>query len=70
MRRITITVEDGIDDETALERLLHVVKEGKVSRGNNKDHYCWLTAYHDGIMVHSKPKYGTDSDRFLIYKQQ
>lgn len=67
-RRITIEVEESIDDWTAIKSVLKVVEGGKVSVGaNDKEHYCWLTISDQGIAVSSKPKYGTDSDRFLVY---
>lgn len=67
MRRITITVEDTVTDEEALELLLQVIKEGKVSIGaKDKLHYSWLTTWSNGEFVYTKPKYKTDNDRFYI----
>ena len=68
-RRITIEIEEGISDKTAIERLLVVIQGGRVSIGaKGKEHYCWVTTWEDGIRVYSKEKYKTDNDRFLIYK--
>ena len=69
-RKIIIEVTEDIGDYEALESLLGVVACGKVSKGaKGKDHYCWLTIDHRDIAVLTKPKYGTNNDRFVIYKK-
>lgn len=67
-RRITIQVDETVGDYEALHALLDVVAIGQISKGaKGKDHYCWHTSFSNGIHISTKPKYGTDSDRFEIY---
>ena len=70
-RRITITVEEGISDATAFERLAAVAHKGrKVIGAKKKLHYERLTTWSDGIFIKSKPKYITNSDRFFIGRSE
>lgn len=68
-KRVIINIEDNIPTELAVGRVYNIIREGRISEANNKKHYCWGTKYADGIMVGVKPKYGTDSDIFIVYRE-
>lgn len=63
-QKIRITIEDGIDPTTALERVKEVIHGGRVSK--NETLYCYVTVFNDGIVV-SVSDY-RKSDCFRIYK--
>ena len=42
---MTIKIEDGIDDLTAISLVKQVIKQGKIS--NNGNSYCYLTMFGD-----------------------
>ena len=42
---MTIKIEDGIDDLTAISLVKQVIEHGKVS--NNGNSYCYLTMFGD-----------------------
>lgn len=60
-RRITITVEDDIDDLTALHLVYSVVHLGRIS--NFGKQYCYLTAFKDKLVSASMTRTGNDSFR-------
>lgn len=65
-----IDIRDEIPPEIALECVKQVVKEGKVSTGENgKKYYCWGTRFKTNIgniMVATR-QYRKD-DCFIVYK--
>lgn len=70
MSKIIINIKDGISELEALDMVTRVVEDGRVSVGaKDKNHYCWLTRWHDGMICYVTPKYKTDSDIFTIYKE-
>ena len=77
-RRITISIDEHVTDEQAIESLLSVIRCGKISKGaNGQDHYCWHTAFNytsknssKEIIVTTRLKYGSKNDRFVIYVTQ
>lgn len=70
-RKMIIEITEEVGDYEALEALLSVISIGKISKGaKGKDHYCWLTIDHRNIAVSTKPKYGTNNDRFVIFEQK
>ena len=42
---MTIKIEDGIDDLTAVSLVKQVIEQGKIS--NNGNSYCYLTLFGD-----------------------
>lgn len=47
-----IDIEEDIELEDALRRVVHVVSQGKISEnGKGEKYYCWLTTWNDGICV-------------------
>ena len=42
---MTIKIEDGIDDLTAISLVERVIAQGKISNNNNS--YCYLTIFGD-----------------------
>lgn len=65
-RRVTITIRDEVSDLDALQRIAEIIKRGKISHTNGREHYTFMTVWDDGIFVESRPKYNTESDRFLV----
>lgn len=65
-----IDIRDGISDEIALELVLEVVKEGKISKGEHgKMYYCWVTIFNiDGIEYAVSVRQYRKSDCFVVYK--
>ena len=68
-----IRIDDDIDDELALQLVLKVVQQGRISRGrNNKACYCFATV----LRIPEDPDYeyivysngNTKDDCFLVYK--
>lgn len=68
-----IRIDDGINDELALQLILKVVQQGRISKGrNNKECYCFATVFN----VPEDPNYeyivysngNTKDDCFLVYK--
>lgn len=52
MSKIIIDVRNGVDLETAMSRVKHVISEGRVSKNNTL--FCFLTTWVDGITVHTR----------------
>lgn len=47
-----IEIEESINPEDALRRVIHVVSQGKISEnGKGEKYYCWSTTWTDGICV-------------------
>lgn len=67
-RRITITIDDNIEDFDAIRHILSVVANGRVS-GPFLESYCYQTVFSDDIVVTSKMRSGkVTNDRFLVTK--
>lgn len=66
MSRIIIDVRDDIDPAAALLYVGHVIHQGRISKDNTK--YCWLTTFHDGVVVTVRDE--RKSDCFVVYKSK
>ena len=60
---MTIKIEDGIDDLTAVRLVKQVIEHGKIS--NNGNSYCYLTLFGD-ICVETRQY--RKSPCFRVYK--
>lgn len=60
MRKIYITIKNDITDQQALELVLDVIKDGKIS--NNGKCYCYCTQIHKNVIYANKRK----NDTFTI----
>ena len=61
---MTIKIEDGIDDLTAISLVKQVIEQGKIS--NNGNNYCYLTLFGD-ICVETRQY--RKSPCFRVYKE-
>ena len=61
---MTIKIEDGIDDLTAIRLVKQVIEQGKIS--NNGNSYCYLTLFGD-ICVETRQY--RKSPCFRVYKK-
>jgi hypothetical protein len=69
MKRIIITFGPEIDEETAIQRVSNVVKQGRISEHKHGKHYCWVTAFTNNEVVSVRPrKEGQTSDSFHVYR--
>ena len=66
MSRIIIDVRDDIDPAAALLYVGNVISQGRISKDDTK--YCWLTTFHDGVMVVVRDE--RKSDCFVVYKSK
>ena len=62
--KMTIKIEDGIDDLTAITLVKQVVEQGKISDNGNS--YCYLTLFGD-ICVETRQYRKTPC--FRVYKK-
>lgn len=62
---MTIKIEDGIDDLTAIRLVKQVIEQGKIS--NNGNSYCYLTLFGD-ISVEARQY--RKSPCFIVYKNK
>lgn len=60
---MTIKIEDGIDDLTAVSLVKKVIEQGKISRDGKS--YCYLTLFNN-IAVETRPNRKTPC--FRVYK--
>ena len=63
-KSMTIKIEDGIDDLTAISLVKQVIEQGKIS--NNGNSYCYLTLFGD-ICVETRQY--RKSPCFRVYKK-
>ena len=63
-KSMTIKIEDGIDDLTAIRLVKQVIEQGKIS--NNGNNYCYLTLFGD-IFVETRQY--RKSPCFRVYKK-
>ena len=70
--RIIINIDESFpyEDYVAVQRVVDVMKEGKVSKTKDNKQYCYVTVYYDDVVVHAIPKYKTKADSFWVYKQK
>jgi hypothetical protein len=61
MKKLTITIKNNISDEQALNYVLRVVKNGRISK-NNKS-YCHCTLFENQIVVLAD---NNKNDTFII----
>ena len=61
---MTIKIENGIDDLTAITLVKQVIEQGKIS--NNGNNYCYLTLFGD-IFVETRQY--RKSPCFRVYKK-
>ena len=61
---MTIKIEDGIDDLTAVSLVKQVIEQGKISANGNS--YCYLTLFDD-ILVETRQH--RKSPCFRVYKK-
>lgn len=69
MKRITITVDDTIDDADALQCIMQMVDQGKIS-GNGK-YYCYAMTfnhpnYKNEIIAYTSTRTKGDNSAFTI----
>ena len=62
---MTIKIEDGIDDLTAISLVKQVIEQGKIS--NNGTSYCYLTVFGN-ICVETQQYRKTPC--FRVYKEE
>lgn len=63
--KIIIDIRDNIDYKIAIERIQHVISEGRVSKNNTL--YCYHTRWKDGICVSVRDY--RKNDCFVVYKE-
>lgn len=64
--RIIIENRAGVDDITALEMVIAVMRHGKISETAGVKHYCHATRFASGKVVYAMKNRG-GSDRFVIF---
>lgn len=64
--KIHIDIRDNINEETALNRVMQVIKLGRISKDNTM--YCYMTAFNDGINVSTNDY--RKSDCFIVWKNK
>jgi hypothetical protein len=63
MGKMIIEARDGISDSSALDYVLAVTQDGRIS-GNS---YCYVTVFHSGVVVSARRN--KLSDKFIVYKR-
>ena len=58
---IKIKHDSSITDEEAMERVLHVIKDGRVSETCNGKQYCFVTSWTSIVVYADRTKAGVDS---------
>jgi hypothetical protein len=66
-RRITITIDDGIDDEEAIDLVHTVIEGGRIS--NYETQYCYATTFRYGPIVYAD-KTRTGNDTFRVWRRK
>jgi hypothetical protein len=70
MRRIIINIPDESEELRAVECVLSVMKQGRVSQTTDGTrHFCWLTKFGDGIYVSTHRKRNLKTDSFAVYSE-
>ena len=66
MSKFIIDIRDDIGDYEAIECLMSVVAEGRISKGETL--YCYHTKFYNGIHVSAMEKRkGSDTDKFIVH---
>jgi len=67
--RIIINIQDNIDIEDAVGRVVNVISGGRVSQtSDGTEHYCWITTWTDGMVVGTNRKKNKNTDSFNVWK--
>ena len=66
MTKLIIDNQSALTDEQALEHIMAVVKQGKIS--NDGKQYCFATRFPDNIIVYSI--LNRKSERLVIYRER
>ena len=71
MSKIIIeNIHETIPDNIALECVMHVIADGKISGEGDKAQYCFhstFTIKPDGVKVHVAASKNKASDKFVVY---
>jgi len=67
MRRINISVEEGITDEEAAASILAVIRQGRIS--NDEKSYCYVTTLSNKITV-AADLTRTGNDTFRVWRER
>ncbi len=71
-RRIIIDIEDGISPSVATAHVGMTIHQGRISENTaGVKHYCWLTAFTNGLVVSVRRKRTPDAaDSFRVYREK
>lgn len=61
--KIIIDIKDSINPQVAIERVKHVINEGKIS--NNGKNFSYLTVWEDNVSIFARKN--LKSDTFVVY---
>ena len=64
--KVHIDIRDNIDPEDAVQRVAHVISQGRIS--NNEKNYCFLTSWTDNVCVQVNQY--RKSDCFVVFKNK
>jgi len=64
LNRLIIENRTSLSDQAALEKVIAVIKMGKISESRNKIQYCFHTCFADDTEVWCAKNKG--SDRFVV----
>ena len=67
MSKLIIRNESKLSDPIAMQRVLTVIEEGRVS-GLDLDSYCYLTMWSDGVRVSARRNKA--SDTFVVWSEE
>jgi hypothetical protein len=62
--KIIIDIRDDIPHETAMERVMYVIQQGRVSKKGKL--FCYVTTWKDGIKVYTRDY--RKNDCFVVLK--
>lgn len=62
--KIIIDIRDGISEQVAMERVLHVIEQGRISKQGKL--FCYVTTWTDGIKVYTRDY--RKNDCFVVLK--
>lgn len=66
MPRMTITIDDTVDDLTAAWAVTNVIKQGRISENKNGRCYCFVTIFKNDVKVYAdRTKSGTDTFKVM-----
>lgn len=74
MEKIIVTIEDDIAPATAMQAVLSVIYEGKVSQDTKgRKYYCWATTFQEDngkIIVFTKQTRNENTASFRVIKRK